>query len=177
MALQILRPRQGMSFQVTKSQYEVVPDGRPHRFEANVDIERGDIVGVELSGGASIGVRRDVPGAETGAGCLPCAAEKPQSSVPARASTTRSFSASTSSQARSHALRNRSSVRRRQSSRLGKIRARRKIELVRGQPLQLALVEVGDRVVLDLFLEAHVPLGHARPAAGRRPPDLRRGPL
>ena len=58
-----------MSFQVTKSQYEVVPDGRPHRFEANVDIERGDIVGVELSGGASIGVRRDVPGAETGAGC------------------------------------------------------------------------------------------------------------
>jgi hypothetical protein len=63
LALQVFRERDG-AFQVALSQYEVASDESVHRFETNLPIRAGDFVGVELSHGAQIGTRR-VAGATT----------------------------------------------------------------------------------------------------------------
>jgi hypothetical protein len=63
MSIQVLRAREER-FQVSKSEYETVPDRRWHSFSASLAIERGDEIGLVLGTGASIGLR-EAPGART----------------------------------------------------------------------------------------------------------------
>ncbi len=65
LALQVFRRREGITFQSAKSQYEFVPDPRVHRFRTNLPVERGDTIGVEVTPGARVGVRQGVDGATT----------------------------------------------------------------------------------------------------------------
>jgi serine/threonine-protein kinase len=64
MALQVLRERGGKTFQISLSQFVVVPDERLHRFPANIAIERGDRISLQLGAGASVGIA-DTGGATT----------------------------------------------------------------------------------------------------------------
>lgn len=56
MSIQVLRTREGR-FQITKSEYETVPDRRWHSFSTALAVERGDEVGLVLGTGASVGLR------------------------------------------------------------------------------------------------------------------------
>ncbi|MBW3653104.1 MAG: hypothetical protein KY433_05835 [Actinobacteria bacterium] len=59
LALQVVRRRaDGRYGEVRRSQYERPPDAGPHAFEAAVPVRRGDRVGIELTPGAGLGVRR-----------------------------------------------------------------------------------------------------------------------
>lgn len=59
LALQVVRRRaDGRYAEVRRSQYERPPDAGPHAFEAAVPVRRGDRLGIELTPGAGLGVRR-----------------------------------------------------------------------------------------------------------------------
>ena len=59
LALQVVRERaDGTYAEVRRSQYRRPPDSGPHAFTAQVPVRRGDRVGIELTPGAGIGVRR-----------------------------------------------------------------------------------------------------------------------
>jgi serine/threonine-protein kinase len=61
--LQVLRDRDG-PFQVAASQYEMVPDEGPHLFKTNLFIFAGDLVALEVGDEGAMGVRR-IAGART----------------------------------------------------------------------------------------------------------------
>lgn len=64
LALQVVRRRADGSYaEVRRSQYERPPDSGPHAFAAAVPVRRGDRVGIELTPGSGIGVRRARPAA------------------------------------------------------------------------------------------------------------------
>ena len=65
LALRLLRRRKGLLAPIARTPYERVPDDDVHAFPADLAIRRGDRVAVELAPGATIGVRRDAPGATT----------------------------------------------------------------------------------------------------------------
>jgi Protein kinase domain len=65
LALRLLRPRGGVLEPVARTPYEPVPDGGAHAFAADLPVRRGDRVAIELAPAATIGVRRNAPGATT----------------------------------------------------------------------------------------------------------------
>ncbi len=65
LALQVLRPRGERYLSAARTAYERVTDPGVHAFAANVPIRAGDLVGVEVTPGAAIGVRPRVSGATT----------------------------------------------------------------------------------------------------------------
>jgi Protein kinase domain len=65
LALQVIRRRGGEFVSAARTHYELVPDEGVHVLPANLAVRPGDRIGVELAPGASIGVRRSVPGATT----------------------------------------------------------------------------------------------------------------
>lgn len=58
-ALQVIGVRNGRMFLRSFSRVESVHDRGPHAFDTEIEVERGDLVGVTLTPGASIGLRRD----------------------------------------------------------------------------------------------------------------------
>lgn len=59
LALQVVRRRaDGTYAEVRRSQYERPPDRGPNAFRANVPVRRGDRVGIELTPGAGLALRR-----------------------------------------------------------------------------------------------------------------------
>ena len=58
LALDVIRPRGEETVRVGRSQWESAGNSAPFRFPANLPVERGDLVGVELSGESRIGIRR-----------------------------------------------------------------------------------------------------------------------
>jgi hypothetical protein len=65
LALQVIRRRGDRYLAVARSRHVLVPDDGVHVFPANLEVRPGDRIGVQLAPGASIGVRRAVPGATT----------------------------------------------------------------------------------------------------------------
>jgi hypothetical protein len=65
LALQVLRPRGERYLSAARTAYERVTDTGVHTFAANVPIRAGDLVGVEVTPGAAIGVRPRVSDATT----------------------------------------------------------------------------------------------------------------
>jgi Protein kinase domain len=65
LALQVIRRQGNRYVAVARSPYELVPDEGVHAFRANLAVRPGDRIGVQLSPGAAIGVRRGVAGAAT----------------------------------------------------------------------------------------------------------------
>jgi hypothetical protein len=60
--LSVIRPR-GEPFQVARSRDEFIGDDSVHVFDANLGVERGDLVGVVVIPGSAVGVRAGVDGA------------------------------------------------------------------------------------------------------------------
>ncbi len=65
LALQVLHALRGRYRQVTRSQFENVRDRGVHTFTTDLPIKPGELVGLEVAPGASIGVREDRRGATT----------------------------------------------------------------------------------------------------------------
>jgi hypothetical protein len=65
MTLVVTRPREGGSFQVATSDTETVGSADVQSFDADVDVERGDLVGVHLTQGSGVGIRDGADGATT----------------------------------------------------------------------------------------------------------------
>ena len=65
LALMLLRRREGVLVPIARTPFARVPDDGVHAFPADLPIRRGDRVAVVLAPGATIGVRRDAPGATT----------------------------------------------------------------------------------------------------------------
>jgi serine/threonine-protein kinase len=64
-ALAVTRPRDGGSFQVGKSSPEVVGSADVQSFDTDIPVERGDRVGVILTPGSGLGVRKGGEGTAT----------------------------------------------------------------------------------------------------------------
>lgn len=58
LTLQVLRRRDGTTFQVSRADTVLVPDTRPHRFVTELEAEAGDLIAVVVSPGATVGLRR-----------------------------------------------------------------------------------------------------------------------
>jgi hypothetical protein len=65
LALRVLRRRGDRFVWVARTPYQLLPDESPHVLPANLSVHKGDIVGLDVTPGASIGVRKDVKGAST----------------------------------------------------------------------------------------------------------------
>jgi hypothetical protein len=63
-ALDVIRPGGDETVRVGRSQWEAAGNDAPHRFATNLPVERGDVIGLELGPGAAIGVR-ETEGAAT----------------------------------------------------------------------------------------------------------------
>ena len=57
LSLDVIRPGGADTIRVTKSQWETAGNTAPHRFRADLPVERGDQIGLQLGRGAEIGVR------------------------------------------------------------------------------------------------------------------------
>ena len=65
LALQVIRPRGDRYVPIARTEYELVPDEGVHALPANLAVQAGDRIGVQLAPGAAIGIRRGVTGATT----------------------------------------------------------------------------------------------------------------
>jgi protein kinase-like protein len=63
LALQVLRRHGRAYFMVARSPYVSIPDGGLHVLPANLPIQPGDLVGLAVTPGAAVGVRRGTDGA------------------------------------------------------------------------------------------------------------------
>jgi serine/threonine-protein kinase len=65
LTLIVTRPREDGAFQVTTSSTELAGSADVQGFDTDIDVERGDRVGLRISPGAAVGVRAGVAGATT----------------------------------------------------------------------------------------------------------------
>jgi hypothetical protein len=63
LALSVVRPRGDETFQVARSRNEFVGNSGVHLFATNLDVERGDVVGLAVLPGSAAGARTGVEGA------------------------------------------------------------------------------------------------------------------
>ena len=153
-ALQVFRRREGITFQSAKSQYEFVPDERTHRFGTNLPVQRGDIVGLEVTPGAVVGVKKGVRGAST----------ERWLGAPLRGGNRRKADRGPGTgfdhelllrvdyfPGREQRLPRQLSGFAAQQAPRGRVRARRTLKFRDGRSVEVALVEAGGRVALDLL--------------------------
>ena len=151
-ALQALRPRDGGAAQVARSQYETVNNGTPHYFATNLQVQRGDIIALEVTRGAGIGVSTTADATTnrwfpTRRGKPPEPPDKGPGTgldrevlvradyVPrAKARVPRQLTGSAAARARK-----------------GRSVARRSLTFTDGRRVRMELVELRDRLALDLF--------------------------
>jgi protein kinase-like protein len=169
LALQVLRRRESKTFQIARSQYEIVPDERPHHYATNLEVERGDVIGIEVSGGASIGVRRGARGAGTERWFPPLRGYEQKPDVgPGTGFDHEVLVRIDYFPGRRRQLPEQVLLPEAATLPVGKVRARSRMKLIDGRRLDVLLVEVGSRVAFDLFR-------HRRRVARAFVPDLRPG--
>ena len=168
LALEILRRREGGTFQMQKGQYEVVPDGRVHHFPANLEVERGDVVGLELSGGASVGVDEGVEGAATERWFPPVRSRAKPSFGPGTGFDHEVLLRVDYAPGGKRALPMQLLAAEAAAAPAGRVRERRRLRLIDGRRFQVLLVEVGGEVAIDL-------VSGGKRVARSLVPDLRPG--
>ncbi len=151
-ALQALRPRDGGASQVARSQYETINNATPHYFATNMEVQRGDIIALEVTRGAGVGVS-SAPGATTNR-WFPTRRGKPpeppeegpgtglDGEVLVRADYVPGASLRVPRQLAGAAA---------AQAPAGRSVARRRLTFSDGRQVRIALVELRDRLALDLF--------------------------
>jgi hypothetical protein len=167
LALAVVRPRGDDTFQVARSRNEFVGNGGPHVFETDLAVERGDLVGLVVLTGSAAGVRDGVGGARTRR-WIP---ELPFGDAPERG-----FAGELLLRAeyvRGGRQRVPAQVSGPEAADLspGRVARRVRTRFGSGRPVEIALVSLGDRFVLDQFLAgrrvARVDVPDFRPGDGR----------
>ncbi|MBN1530259.1 MAG: serine/threonine protein kinase [Thermoleophilaceae bacterium] len=167
LALAVVRPRGEDTFQVSRSRNEFVGNDGPHLFETDLAVERGDLVGLVVLSGSAAGVRAGVGGARTRRWIpeLPFG-RAPERGFPGelllRAEYVRGGRQRVPDQLGEPEV---------ASVRPGRVVRRVRARFKSGRPVETALVSLGDRFVLDQFLEgrrtARIDVPGFRPGDGR----------
>ena len=149
--LVVTRPREGGSFQVARSRLETAGSADVQSFDADVAVERGDLVGLHVSPGSGVGARDGIAGATTDR-WLP-----PLTGLPPRRPTRGAGSGfdrelllrvGVLPGGERSACRSRSRAARPQSLPAGRVRDRRNLKIDEHRYV-MALVEVDGRIYLD----------------------------
>ena len=153
-ALDVIRPRGSDTTRIARSQWESAGNGGSFHFDTSLPVERGDLIAVELGRGSAIGVRdsddatverwSDTMGGAYGD-------PDPDHKVPAGLESElvlRADFVAGADMEPPETLTGRAA----ESAPEGKVRDRRDVRISRpAATVQVELVEVGDRVALDLF--------------------------
>ncbi|MBJ7520866.1 MAG: serine/threonine protein kinase [Solirubrobacteraceae bacterium] len=173
LTLVVLRPREGGAFQVTTSATESVGSADVQTFSADMDVERGDLVGLRVTAGSAVGTRDDVPGATVDRWLPPVAG----AGRPADRGAGTGFDVELLLRVGITPGAERRAPRQVTGSAAadlpdGRVRARRESTLD-GRPIEMALVEVDGRLALDLvqsrrrLARVEIPGARARAAVAR----------
>lgn len=153
LALVVLRPRGNNASQIVRSQNEFVSDSGVHVFETDVAAERGDLVGVIAIPGSALGARPGVDGATTRRWIPLLTGTRPANRGPGTGFDYElllrvEYLPGAQQRQPEH-------VAGAEAEELpaGRVRARRKLRFTSGRPVEVALVEVGPRFVLDQFID------------------------
>jgi hypothetical protein len=170
LALSVVRPRGGQTFQVARSRNEFVGNAGVHLFDTNLAVERGDVVGLAVLPGSAAGARRGVQGAR---------ATRWSPYVNSGKRVDRGFANELLLRVeyvRGGQQRTPDQVTGATAADLaaGRVVKRRRLRFTSGRPVEIALVSLGDRFALDTFLDGRrsaridVPADF-RPGEGRSP--------
>jgi hypothetical protein len=153
LALSVVRPRGGGALQVSRSRNEFVGNDGVHVFDANVAVERGDLLGLVLVPGSGVGARAGVDGATTMRWSpYLCCGPHPPDRGPGTGFDhellLRVDYVAGVQQRLPHQVTGAAAL----NLEPGRVRAHRKLHFMNGRPVEIALVAVGGRIVLDQFL-------------------------
>jgi serine/threonine-protein kinase len=149
LALSIVRPRGDDTFQVARSRNEFAGNGGVHVFDADLAVERGDVVGLAVLPGSAAGAHPDVDGAKTtrwtpnvnqGKRLDPGFANE----LLLRVDYVRGGQQRLPDQVSGAAA---------ADLKPGRVVKRRHLRFTSGRPVEVALVSLGDRFALDEFLD------------------------
>lgn len=166
MRLSILRPRGGGAFQIARSRNEFVGNDGVHVFDTNLAVERGDLAGLLVLPGSAVGTRAGIGGARARR-WIPNLATGKESEVIGRELLLRADFFAGGEQ------RVPESVSGAAADGLpdGRVHARRRVRFTNGRPVEIRLVALGGRFVLDQFLDgkrtARTDVPDFRPGEGR----------
>jgi hypothetical protein len=151
LALQVLRPRGARVVQVGRSQFESAADGRSHRYPANLAVRRGDRIALLVGTGSAVGLRADA-GAVTQRWSPPVTAGGRRNSGPGTSPRGELLLGVDFRAGRSRRLPSRLRGSAAANARAGtSVVPRRVLTFSLGRIRRLGLVEVGNRMALDLF--------------------------
>ncbi len=165
LALSVVRPRGDETFQVARSSNEFVGNGGLHLFEANVAVERGDLVGLVVLPGSAAGARGDVDGARTRRWSPYVSHGNPRDRGFAKELLLRVEYVRGGQQRLPDQVTGAAAA----DLKPGRVLKRRRLRFTSGRRVEIALVSVGDRFALDEFI------GGRRTARIDVPADFRPG--
>jgi hypothetical protein len=153
LALSVVRPKTEGFLQVARSRNEFVGNDGVHVFDANLAVEQGDHLGLVLIPGSGVGARVGADGATTMRWTpLLCCGPHPPDRGPGTGFDhellLRVEYFAGEPQRLPHQVNGAAALR----VEPGRARARRELHYPNGQPVVIALVAVGERLVLDQFL-------------------------
>ena len=166
LALAIVRPRGADTFQVARSRNEFAGNGGVYVFDANLAVERGDLVGLVVYPGSAAGARSGVEGARTRRWIplLPYG-KKPVDRGFANELLLRVDYVRGGQQRVPHQVTGAAA----EKLKPGRVVKRRRLRFASGRRVEIALVSLGNRFALDEFL------GGRRTARIGVPADMRPG--
>jgi len=153
LVLVVVRPRGNQASQIARSRPEFVTDSGVHLFPTNLAVERGDEVGLLTIPGSALGARAGVEGATTRRWIPNLAASRPADLEPGTGFD-RELLVRVEYFPGGHQRRPRQ-ITGTEATTLspGRVRARRRLRFTRGDPVEVALVQLGERFVLDEFID------------------------
>lgn len=172
LALVVVRPRSGGGKQIARSENEFAGTDRGvHVFDANLAVSQGDLVGLVVVSGSGIGVRPGAQGTATQRWIPRLKGTQPATigpgTGPDRELLLRVEYVPGGRQRTPRALTGQAA----RTAESGRVRVRRRLRFTNGRPVGIALVGLGDRFVLDEFVDgrrsARIDVPDFRPAGGR----------
>jgi hypothetical protein len=149
LALSVVRPRGGETFQVARSRNEFVGNAGVHLFDTDLAVERGDVVGLAVLPGSAAGARPGVEGAR---------ATRWSPYVNKGKRVDRGFENELLLRMEylpggQQWLPDQVTGAAAADLKPGRVLKRRRLSFIDGRPVEIALVSLGDRFALDEFLD------------------------